>query len=70
MIHTPPMIIRSARPADHNRIIAVVDQWWGRPIRATLPHLFLEHFFATSRIAEQDGSLVGFVISFCSPSDT
>jgi ribosomal protein S18 acetylase RimI-like enzyme len=61
-------IIRPARPADHDRIVRVVDEWWGRPIRDALPSLFLEHFFTTSRIAERDGSLVGFVIGFCSPS--
>lgn len=67
MSHVPPTI-RPARPADHERIIAIVDEWWGRPIRAALPSLFLEHFFTTSRIAERNGLLVGFVIGFCSPS--
>ena len=63
------LTVRQAVPADYDRIVAVVDAWWGRPIRATLPRLFLDHFHATSRIAEhRDGALAGFLIAFLSPS--
>jgi predicted GNAT superfamily acetyltransferase len=67
----PELIVRQAATADYDRIVAVVDDWWGRPIKATLPRLFLEHFYATSRIAEHpDGRLAGFLIAFLSPSLT
>ncbi|SEL60293.1 GNAT family N-acetyltransferase [Streptacidiphilus jiangxiensis] len=63
------LTVRQARPADYDAIVAVVDTWWGRPIKATLPRLYLEHFHATSRVAEHpDGSLAGFLIAFLSPS--
>jgi ribosomal protein S18 acetylase RimI-like enzyme len=63
------LTVRQARPADYERIVAVVDAWWGRPIKASLPRLFLEHFHATSAIAEHpDGALAGFLIAFLSPS--
>ena len=64
----PAVIVRTAVPADYDPIIAVVDTWWGRPVRQVLPRLFLDHFFRTSLIAEGDGQLAGFLIGFCSPS--
>jgi ribosomal protein S18 acetylase RimI-like enzyme len=62
------LTVRAARPADYDAIIAVVDDWWGRVIAPGLPRLFLDHFFGTSLIAEDDGELAGFLIGFLSPS--
>jgi ribosomal protein S18 acetylase RimI-like enzyme len=64
--------LRAARPDDYETIIALVDEWWGRPIAGALQRLFLDHFFRTSLIAERtDGGprLVGFLIGFASPAD-
>lgn len=60
--------LRAARPDDYDRIVAVLDEWWGRPIAAALPRLFLHHFHATSLVAEQDAALAGFLVGFYSPS--
>ncbi len=60
--------VRTTEPADYDRIVAVVDQWWGRPVRQVLPRLFLDHFHATSLVAERAGTLAGFVVGFFSPS--
>lgn len=62
------LAIRSARPGDYEPIVAVADQWWGRPIAHLLPRLFLDHFHRTSLIAEQGDDLAGFLIGFLSPS--
>ena len=62
------LIVRPARPEDYDPIIAVVDDWWGRPVSAGLSRVFLDHFFATSLIAEHDAELAGFLIGFDSPS--
>jgi predicted GNAT superfamily acetyltransferase len=62
------LTVRAARPADYDAIIAVVDDWWGRAMSTLLPRLFLDHFFGTSLIAEQDGELAGFLIGFLSPA--
>ncbi|OHU55763.1 GNAT family N-acetyltransferase [Mycobacteroides chelonae] len=62
------VVVRCASPSDYPVIIAVVDHWWGRSVASSLPRLFLDHFFATSLIAESDGALAGFVIGFHSPS--
>ena len=61
--------LRTATAADYDQIIAVVDDWWGRPIRHALARVFLDHFHATSTIAESDGELAGFLIGFLSPSE-
>jgi L-amino acid N-acyltransferase YncA len=45
--------IRPAEPSDYDRIVAVIDDWWGRPVRAVLPRLFLDHFAGTSLVAER-----------------
>jgi predicted GNAT superfamily acetyltransferase len=60
--------LRTARPSDHDAIVRIVDEWWGRPVANVLPRLFLDHFHATSLIAERDGLLAGFLIGFHSPS--
>jgi ribosomal protein S18 acetylase RimI-like enzyme len=62
------LTVRPARPEDFDAIVAVVDDWWGRPISQGLPRLFLGHFFGTSLIAEHGGELAGFLIGFLSPS--
>jgi predicted GNAT superfamily acetyltransferase len=62
------ILVRTAAAADYDQIIAVLDDWWGRPVRQALPRLFLDHFHATSFVAERDGDLAGFLIGFMSPS--
>ena len=64
----PDIRLRTAEAADYDRIIVVLDDWWGRPVRHALPRLFLDHFHATSFVAERDGDLAGFLIGFMSPS--
>jgi ribosomal protein S18 acetylase RimI-like enzyme len=62
-------VIRYAEPADHPRVIAVVDDWWGgRAMAGMLPKLFFVHFRDTSFVAEEDGELAGFLCGFRSQS--
>ena len=65
---TSDLTLRTATPADYDAIAAVVDDWWGRPVRRLLPRLFLDHFHATSTIAEAGDDLAGFLVGFLSPS--
>jgi ribosomal protein S18 acetylase RimI-like enzyme len=63
----PEIEIRHAEPADHARVAAVIDDWWGgRRMRDMLPRLFFVHFRDTSFVAEEDGELVGFLVGFLS----
>ena len=59
---------RTARPDDHGWISRVVDDWWGRPIVAAIPRLFLDHFWSTSTVVEDGGRPVAFLVGFVSPS--
>ncbi|MDQ2729984.1 MAG: GNAT family N-acetyltransferase [Actinomycetota bacterium] len=61
--------VRTAHPEDYEGIVAVVDDWWGRPVASSLPRLFLDHFWSTSRVAEDQRGLAGFLIAFLSPSE-
>ncbi|GIH14520.1 GNAT family N-acetyltransferase [Rugosimonospora africana] len=61
-------ILRPARPTDYDPIAAVVDDWWGRPILAAIPRLFLDHFHDSSLVASHGGELVGFLVGFPSPA--
>jgi ribosomal protein S18 acetylase RimI-like enzyme len=63
-----PVRLRQARPADYDSIAPVMDDWWGRPIQAALPRLFLDHFFRTSLVAEEGDDLAGFLVGILSPS--
>lgn len=60
---------RPARPADYDVIAAAVDGWWGRPILAALPRLFLDHFHRTSLVVDEPAGLAGFLIGMLSPSE-
>ena len=61
---------RHAQPADHARIVAVLDEWWGgRRMVDMLPKLFFTHFRETSFVAERDGELAGFLIGLLSQSE-
>lgn len=59
--------IRQAAPADYQRVIEVVDHWWGgRHMADMLPKLFFVHFCPSSFVAESAGELQGFLVGFIS----
>ncbi len=53
---------------DHERIMAVMVDWWGgRDLRAMLPRVFFEHFRSSSLVAEHEDELIGFLVGFLCP---
>ncbi|MEJ2727819.1 MAG: GNAT family N-acetyltransferase [Deltaproteobacteria bacterium] len=61
--------VRKAGPADHESVIAALQNWWGgRDLTAMLPKLFLNHFNDTSFVIEKEAEMIGFLIGFISPS--
>lgn len=61
--------IRTATEADHPRVLAVADEWWGgRSVSWLAQRLFFEHFADTSLVAEDAHGLAGFLIGFLSQS--
>jgi ribosomal protein S18 acetylase RimI-like enzyme len=61
--------IRMARPADYDPIATVLDDWWGRPIAASLPRLFLDLFYKSSLVIDGSAGPDAFLIGILSPSD-
>jgi ribosomal protein S18 acetylase RimI-like enzyme len=61
--------VRTAAPADYDRIAPLVDEWWGgRQMIDMLPRLFFVHFSDTAFVAEDGGELAGFLAGFLSQS--
>lgn len=65
------LLIITAKPSDHQKIIGVQKEWWGgRDLTFLLPRLFLDHFSNTSLVIEKDDELIAFLIGFLSPAKT
>jgi ribosomal protein S18 acetylase RimI-like enzyme len=68
---TPPgeLVFRRPVEADHDRIVRLVEHWWGeRRVRPLATRAWFRHFTGTSWIAEDDsGRLLGFLIGYRSP---
>ena len=62
------MQLRHVRPSDCDRVLAVIDEWWGGPATSShLPHVFFSHLAPTSFVLEaNDGELIGFLLGFLS----
>jgi ribosomal protein S18 acetylase RimI-like enzyme len=61
------MNLRNLEPSDYPAVISVLDEWWGgRHMSDMLPRLFFTHFSSTSFLAEEDGTLAGFLVGFIS----
>ncbi len=60
---------RPAQPGDYDAIAAAIDTWWGRPVLAALPRLFLDLFHQTSLVVDGPGGPVEFLVGILSPAD-
>ncbi|MCE6998276.1 GNAT family N-acetyltransferase [Saccharothrix sp. S26] len=80
MTHAAATGLSSRRPteADHARVLAVLEPWWGgfkgadgaRERALLLPRLYFQHFTDTSSLVERpDGSLAAFLVGFLSQTD-
>jgi ribosomal protein S18 acetylase RimI-like enzyme len=61
--------VRAADAADYDAIAAVIDQWWGRPVLASLPRLFFDLFHRTSLVIDGPDGPEAFLVGILSPSD-
>jgi ribosomal protein S18 acetylase RimI-like enzyme len=74
------LTLRPPTGADHARVLAVLDAWWGglggpageAQRRMLLPRLFFDHFggssFLVERAGDRAGEVVAFLIGFLSPT--
>jgi L-amino acid N-acyltransferase YncA len=61
------MNIRSMNKADFDNLLGVIDAWWGRSnIHPLLHPVYLYQFGNMATVAEEDGSIVGFLVGFIS----
>ena len=61
------METRNVVADDYYKLFDVLNEWWGgRQMTHLLPRLFFEHFQTTSFIAQDNGSLSGFLVGFVS----
>lgn len=59
--------LRTLTETDYDKIILVVNEWWGgRNVADMLPRLFFIHFQNTSFVLEEDNELVAFLCGFIS----
>ncbi|MBI4702620.1 MAG: GNAT family N-acetyltransferase [Deltaproteobacteria bacterium] len=61
------MTARPLTKADYDRIVRVIDDWWGGPT-GTLAHpIFFYELGELGRVVETGGRLVGFLFGFVAP---
>jgi ribosomal protein S18 acetylase RimI-like enzyme len=60
---------RSARPGGYDAIAAVIDMWWGRPVRGSLPRLFFDLFHRSSLVVDGPAGPEAFLVGILSPAD-
>ncbi|MDA8233802.1 MAG: GNAT family N-acetyltransferase [Clostridia bacterium] len=61
------MVIRHLEEADYEKIIGVLNDWWGgRQMADMLPRLFFKHFKETSFVYEDQGRIIAFLSGFVS----
>jgi ribosomal protein S18 acetylase RimI-like enzyme len=61
------MNIRSMKKADFDNLLTVIDAWWGgRTIHPLLHPVYLYQFGNMATVAEENGSVVGFLVGFIS----
>jgi len=58
--------LRPLEACDRERVVSVLDEWWGRPMGGLLPRPFFSEFRNTSFVVEQGGELVAFLVGFLS----
>lgn len=64
-------VLRSATEDDYNKIIPVVNEWWGgRNVADMLPRLFFVHFRNTSFVIEANNEPLAFLCGFISQAET
>jgi pimeloyl-ACP methyl ester carboxylesterase/ribosomal protein S18 acetylase RimI-like enzyme len=62
--------LRKPVEADHARVVAVLNDWWGgRDLSHLLPRLYFHHFNHSSFIIEKDGQLAAFLTGFISQAE-
>jgi len=58
------METRKITKADFDRIVEVIDHWWGGPISTFAHPIFFHELGDNALIAEKEGRMIGFLLGF------
>ncbi len=58
------MVTRKIVKADFDAIVEVIDHWWGGPISTFAHPIFFHEFGDMALVAEDEGSMIGFLLGF------
>jgi GNAT superfamily N-acetyltransferase len=61
------MRTRTITKADFDKIVEVIDHWWGGPISTFAHPIFFYELGDQALVAEEDGEMIGFLLGFISP---
>jgi ribosomal protein S18 acetylase RimI-like enzyme len=62
------MQTRRITKADFDRIVEVIDQWWGGPISANAHPIFFYELGDRALVVEQGSEMIGFLLGFIAPA--
>jgi len=55
---------RKIEKADFDRIVEVIDHWWGGPISTFAHPIFFYELGDMALVVEEDGTMIGFLLGF------
>jgi GNAT superfamily N-acetyltransferase len=61
------MNVRRITKADFDRIVEVIDHWWGGPISTFAHPIFFYELGEQALVVEQGSEMIGFLLGFLSP---
>src|SRR5580704_12335274 len=59
-----PMEVRRITKSDFDRIVEVIDHWWGGPIGTFVHPIFFYELGGPALVVEQDSEMIGFLLGF------
>jgi len=62
------MNVRRITKADFDRIVEVIDHWWGGPIGTFAHPIFFYELGDAALVVEQGASMIGFLLGFVVPA--
>jgi GNAT superfamily N-acetyltransferase len=58
------VLVRTIQKPDFDRIVEVIDHWWGGPISTFAHPIFFYELGRHAMVVEKDGEMVGFLLGF------
>ena len=64
------MVTRKITKADFDRIVEVIDHWWGGPLGTFAHPIFFYELGDMALVVENEGSMTGFLLGFVAHEPT